>query len=270
MTATGLFEKLWKDYAAMNPQAGAIHAALEARGERVVNDHVAFRTFDLPRVSVQVLARPFLDAGYRDAGKGYEFPAKRLFARHFEPPVPGMPKVFISELKTGDFSPSLQEIVRGLVEQVPEALTETEDFLISGTAWKPVSRQVYQDLLKESEYAAWMSAFGFRVNHFTVFFNSLTSFRDLSELNAFIKSLGYGLNASGGEIKGSPAVLLEQSSTLAQPVEVVFDDRKEKIPACYYEFARRYKTADGRLFEGFLPESADKIFESTDFRKPQD
>lgn len=251
----------------MNPQAGAIHAALEKKGERVVNDHVAFRTFNLPRVSIDVLAAPFLTLGYKTRGPGYDFKAKRLFARHYEHPQPGLPKVFISELRVNEFSPALQKTIAQLVEQVPEALTRRDDFLISGAAWKPVTWQVYQDLLKESEYAAWMAAFGFRVNHFTVFFNALKSFSDFAALNSFIKGLGYPLNAVGGEIKGSAAVYLEQSSTMAQPVEVAFADRKEKIPGCYYEFARRYPMPDGKLFQGFLPESADKIFESTDVRK---
>ena len=35
------------------------------------------------------------------------------------------------------------------------------------------------------------------------------------------------------------------------------------IPCCYYEFAKRYTQADGKLFRGFVAQSADKIFEST-------
>ena len=75
------------------------------------------------------------------------------------------------------------------------------------------------------------------------------------------------MNAVGVEIKGTQDVYLEQSSTLAYPVKVSFADRDETIPGCYYEFARRYPMPDGKLFQGFLPDSADKIFESTDYRK---
>jgi hypothetical protein len=35
------------------------------------------------------------------------------------------------------------------------------------------------------------------------------------------------------------------------------------VPACYYEFARRYPIANGELYQGFIAASADKIFEST-------
>jgi hypothetical protein len=263
-----LLEKLWKDYAAMNQQAGVLHAALEKRGEKVVNDHVAFRTLDFPKAGIGVLAAPFLKLGYKEAsGKGYHFPAKKLFAKHYEHPEPGRPKIFISELKVKECSPETQKTLRSLIDQMPDALSKSEDFLIAGTPWKPVSWQTYQALLKESEYAAWMAAFGFRVNHFTVFFNALKTFKDLAELNAFIKAAGFELNAVGGEIKGAKNVYLEQSSTLAYPVEVSFSDRREKIPACYYEFARRYPIADGKLFQAFLPDSADKIFESTNYKK---
>lgn len=262
-----LLEKLWLNYSAMNKQAGKIHQALEARGEKVVNDHVAFRTFNLPEVNIEVLAAPFLKLGYRTVGEGYHFKEKKLFARHYEHPRPDKPKIFISALKVDEFSQRLQKVIRYLAAQIPKKLPLDPDFLVSGAPWAKISWQTYLDLLSESEYAAWMSAFGFRVNHFTVFFNALKTFMDLNELNRFIKKLGFELNASGGEIKGSKDVFLEQSSTLAYPVEVEFSDKKETIPGCYYEFARRYLLPNGKLFQGFLPESADRIFESTNVRR---
>ena len=49
--------------------------------------------------------------------------------------------------------------------------------------------------------------------------------------------------------------------------EVEFTDgaTKEtaKVPACYYEFAKRYARPDGVIFGGFVAKSADKILEST-------
>jgi hypothetical protein len=130
-----------------------------------------------------------------------------------------------------------------------------------------VTHTEYKTLLEESEYAAWMSAFGFRVNHFTVNVNALKKFNNLQALNDFIKSNGYKLNAAGGEIKGSKDVYLEQSSTLADKVKVQFSDGTFEIPSVYYEFALRYKLADGKLYQGFVEKSADKIFESTDTKQ---
>ena len=117
--------------------------------------------------------------------------------------------------------------------------------------------------MKESDYAGWVAAFGYRPNHFTVFINALKSFSDITELNTFLKGQGVQLNASGGEIKGTPQVFLEQSSTLANNIEVEFTDGKLTVPACYYEFAKRYALPTGELYQGFVAASADKIFEST-------
>ena len=58
MKAADIFERLWKQYAGDNPSAGQIYNFF-SKGERVINDHVAFRTFDDPRVRIDVLAKPF-------------------------------------------------------------------------------------------------------------------------------------------------------------------------------------------------------------------
>lgn len=261
-----LFEKLWKNYSSINPQAHAIHEALVKRGEAVVNDHIAFRTFSFPETHIEVFARPFLECGYQFHSGGYHFEDKKLNARFLIHPHPDYPKVFISQLEHEKFSKELQRVVTDLVKQIPQKLMKSEDFLTAGGVWKPVSYSVYKTLLSESEYAAWMAAFGLRVNHFTVSFNALKTFRDLHELNTFIRGLGFPLNTVGGEVKGAPKDLLEQSSTLAYPVKVAFSDGEYEIPGCYYEFAKRYPGPDGKLFQGFVPASADKLFESTDVR----
>ena len=132
----------------------------------------------------------------------------------------------------------------------------------AGRPWQ-VKRAEYESLLLESEYAAWVAAFGFRVNHFTVLVNALTTFPDLQSLDAFLLDHGFTLNEAGGTIKGTPAERLEQSSTRADSIDIEFSDARMRVPSCYYEFARRYALADGELFHGFVPASADKIFEST-------
>ena len=78
-----------------------------------------------------------------------------------------------------------------------------------------------------------------------------------------IKENGYKLNESGGEIKGTPEELLEQSSIIADLQKVDFSGTIYNIPSCYYEFAKRYETKDGEIYQGFIAKSADKIFEST-------
>ncbi len=108
-----------------------------------------------------------------------------------------------------------------------------------------VDRATYAALLDESEYAAWVAAFGFRVNHFTVDVNRLTTIADLAELNALLRAAGFTLNEAGGAIKGTPADRLEQSSTRADEVDVAFAEGVARVPSCYYEFARRYPLPSG-------------------------
>jgi len=266
MKADTIFEKLWEQYIAENPGAGQIHNLFLKEGERVVNDHVAFRSFDDPRVNIDVLARPFLEAGYVPAGE-YHFEVKKLKARHYElPGDPEAPRVFISELMLDEFSEELRSTIREQLDAVPQEQLASPDLIFQGSIFTSISYATYMHLREESEYAAWMYAFGYRANHFTVSINYLEKFQGIAEVNSFLKANGFQLNSSGGEIKGTPEQLLEQSSTLADQVKVDFSDGSHTIPGCYYEFARRYQDAKGKLFSAFIAGSADKIFESTDYR----
>ncbi len=91
-----------------------------------------------------------------------------------------------------------------LVDQLPDSLIQSETFAMAGRPWK-MTYALYSELAKESEYASWVAAYGFRPNHFTVNINKLKKFSDILILNEFIKSKGYTLNTSGGEVKGTPA-----------------------------------------------------------------
>lgn len=259
-----LFADLWRDYSALNPLAYRVRDLFIAQGEEVLNDHVAFRTFNHPTVDLDRFLKIFAQLGYVQGGK-YHFKEKKLYAIHLEPADTKLPKVFISQLLTEQLSARAQAIIHGLIAQIPHLYAEREDFIYSGRPWA-VSFSQYQELVQESEYAAWMAAFGFRVNHFTVSVNHLRKYTTIAQVNQFLKSHGYQINSSGGEIKGSPEVYLEQSSTLANKVSVQFSDGEFAIPSVYYEFALRYRLPTGQLYQGFVEKSADKIFESTDAR----
>ncbi|QJR80569.1 DUF1338 domain-containing protein [Alteromonas pelagimontana] len=258
-----LYSNMWKDYVSITPSAHKIHALLvsEEDGEEIVNDHVAFRTFDLDKTSLDKLAAHFLNLGYEAKGD-YNFEAKKLTAKHFEHPDDTKPKVFISELRVKELSDQAQNIIQKLVDQMDEDVVTADNFLYSGRHWD-VSKQDYDTLLSESEYAAWLAAWGFRANHFTVSVNHLGQTNELAEVNSLLKDAGVVLNTSGGEIKGGESVYLAQSSTMADRAEVSFSDETVAIPSCFYEFAQRYKLPEGKLYQGFVAASADKIFEST-------
>lgn len=237
------------------------------RGENVINDHVAFRTFDDPRINVDALGKFFIELGYEAKGD-YHFSVKKLYAKHYEHKTnPLKPKIFISELKTREFSQELQNTVKTCVDKIPADKLNSLDLLYAGTLWGELDYDTYQKLLSESEYAAWMYAFGFRANHFTVLVNELKTLTSVEEVNAFLKEQNIALNTSGGEIKGSMSEYLEQSSTIANKVDMKFKQGTFQVLNSYYEFARRYPLDNGQLYQGFVATSADKIFESTDIKR---
>ncbi len=267
MQAQQIFDRLWADYTTQNPEAKKIHDYFTTEGEIVENDHIAFRTFFDTRINVDVLARPFLDAGYVQKGY-YIFEDKHLTAKHFEhKTLKNAPRVFISQLMTDQFSRGLQSVVKQCAARVSDELVFGNELVFAGNVWGPPSYETYEMLRKESEYAAWLYVYGFVTNHFTVSINSLRKFNTIQKVNQFVKEKGFLLNSSGGEVKGTPEELLEQSSTKAAFQMVNFVDGDFEIPSCYYEFAFRYPDTDGKLYSGFIAKSADKIFESTDFYK---
>ncbi|GEM76791.1 DUF1338 domain-containing protein [Vibrio sagamiensis] len=262
MTPDVLFDSLWKDYIhRLCPSAAKVHQLLQ-ENEPLINDHIALRTFDVAPLGLATLAQPFLDVGYLPGGD-YMFESKKLIATHFEHPNPKQPKVFISELKVNDCSEQLQTIVHKLVEQVDVAKVAQHDFLYGGRLWD-LSYEDFKVLAQESEYASWLAAHGYGANHFTVSVNQLSQYHEVQQVNDYLRQSGFIINESGGEVKGTPAVLLEQSSTMADKVPVTFIDGTELVPGGFYEFAKRYPMENGKLYPGFVAASADKIFESTD------
>ncbi|WP_260259989.1 DUF1338 domain-containing protein [Vibrio intestinalis] len=261
MTPDLLFQSLWDDYTErLCPSAGNVHRLLK-EDDPLINDHIALRTFNLEPVNLSVLATPFLQLGYQEAGD-YLFESKKLVAKHYEHPDPRQPKVFISELKVEECSEQLQTLVKKLVAEVDASQLKGFDFLFSGRPWSLEHRD-YQLLAEESEYASWVAAHGYGANHFTVSVNQLNQFEEVQQVNDHLSAAGFLINQSGGEVKGSPEVLLEQSATMADKVKVDFDDGVYQIPGGFYEFAKRYPMANGELYSGFVAASADKIFEST-------
>jgi hypothetical protein len=261
MTIRELFDSMWDLYARINPQVVKVKELMELHeAGPVQNDHIAIRTFNHPRINRHVLAKPFLDSGYR-AVEDLQFEKKKLDATYYLHDDEDLTRVFISELKIEEFSPELQATINRLVDEIPNRATEQFDFCNSGSPWNMITKETYDFLKTESEYAAWVATFGFIVNHFTISVTDCDSFDNLDQVNSYLKENGYRINDSGGEIKGSVEQGLEQSSIMAEDISVEFDSLEYEthdIPGCYYEFALRHNG-----FDGFIAGSADKIFEST-------
>jgi hypothetical protein len=263
--AQKIFDRLWLDYTSRNPEVKKIYDLFVSEGELVLNDHLAFRTFNDPRVNIEVFSNPFIKAGYIYKGE-YTFEEKHLYARHYEHKTfSNAPRVFISELITKDFSGFVQKTAQKIIDQIPNNLLVPDELIFSGSPWEVPSFEVYKQLRNESEYAGWIYIHGYRANHFTVNVNALKKYDSVQKVNQFLKNNGILLNDSGGEIKGTPQELLEQSSTKSGIITIKFKEGEFPVPSCYYEFAKRYPDKDGKLYSGFTAKSADKIFESTNY-----
>lgn len=255
-------EKAWSRYVQITPDAPKVHGLLEGRGEKVLNDHIAFRTFNLPGIGRHEVGAIFERWGYRKSGEVLEFPEKKLKANYWLHERDEFPKVFVSELLLEEVSSGLRAWIEEITKPWKGRKIGADDLL--QTNWEPIDYASYEKFYSESEYAAWTAAFGIQLNHFTVSINHLKTFSGIHELNGFLQANGIVLNEAGGLVKGTPSELLEQSSTKARKVDCEFSDGKHEILGCYYEFAKRYPIpGTDRLFEGFIPKSADKIFEST-------
>jgi hypothetical protein len=265
-----IFNRFWIPYSTQNPSAMRIFNLFADLGEKVVHDHIALRTFNDPRMNMDVIARVFVENGYEERGQ-YEFKAKKVLGRHYEHKTnPDAPKVFISELMLEQCSEFVQKTIRERLDTIDQTVYDDPMLVYKGSIWGKIPFQTYDTLRQESEYAAWTLVYGFRANHFAIKVNELKKFSTLQEVNKFVKENGYLMNIVGGsEIYGTPDELLEQSSTKAEIIPLEFSEGVFEVPSCFYEFTLRYPDQGGKQYSGFIAANADKIFESTNFYKKQ-
>ncbi|MCP5467817.1 MAG: DUF1338 domain-containing protein [Deltaproteobacteria bacterium] len=262
-----LFDQLWEFYATQNPQVPEIHNLLSRREDlaNLVNDHIALRTFADPRINLEILAKNFTRLGFEEQAS-YELAEKNVFAKYYVHPSGQWPKVFISELQLDSLSQKAQALIQELIGQIPEKVLQSHALCAMGRPWD-LNYSTYQKLQQESEYAAWMSAHGFQMNHATLSVNDMTSFANLEALVSFLEENGFEMNGQDSNQEIQKAFdphgdyLLKQASTLAAKVNVKFLDGERIIPGCYYEFIERFQG-----YEGFDPGNASKIMESTNMR----
>lgn len=263
-------------------EAGIIHQAHD-----IENDHIAFRTMGVEHLGIASLEKIFLHYGYerRDC---YNFAKKKLTAYWYHPPTPAHPRIFISELRVAELSPEIQAIIHSYTAEVtadPVNRLDLDDGLavdafLHQPLWRRPTKQDYDLLSMESEYAAWVIYNRYYLNHFTISVHNLPpGFDTIAQFNDFLEANGFRLNDAGGKIKVSGDGKLIQSSTVAEMVEAKFDDGQggtvmHQISGSYVEFAERrvldefaHLTPDGierrHRRDGFDAENADNIFEST-------
>lgn len=297
--ATTLFTRLWHQFTERVPYATKYKEMVEAKGGKVVNDHLAFRTFNTHTGEQPggILAiRHILSClNYRIAER-YEFPKKKLAAAHFVCREEGMPKVFVSQLEVEMLPEWAQELIHNAVKDTPYLLsdksiellnllkengelpTEAAGFLLDdlfryfSRPWEVPPREEVLKLNDISQYGAWVLLHGNSVNHFTALINeqAVAEWPDMEATVAALKANGVPMkDAIEGE-RGSP---LRQTATLAvkEDVDVRGENGTETLTwtYAYYELAERgLVTENGEqlLFNGFLTGQAARLFGLTKTR----
>ena len=285
---TEILESLFLVYSKRVPDVNKITTAMIKKGlvnnqNEIVNDHIAFRTMGVKNLGINSFEKIFLKHGYKKMDF-YHFDAKKLDAYWYAPPSNDLPRIFISELKVDNLSIKAQEIIKSYTNTVTNDPVDKIDLnnslqvseYLQTPLWRLPTKNDYESLLFESEYAAWVIYNRYYLNHYTISVHDLPGeYSDLNQFNEFVKSLGIKLNKSGGEIKVSKDKLLRQSSSVANQIEAKFSEGEKKLIAgSYVEFAERnilpefskinnLKIERKHRREGFETGNADKIFEST-------
>jgi hypothetical protein len=294
---SSLLQELWVRYKSRVQYAATYQKMVEERGGQVQNDHIAFRTINVPcgqPAGVEALTRIFLPLGYVQKDK-YIFTDKKLTSWHYEHLLmPNNPKLFISQLEVDQLTPDTGKLIKNTISDAVD-LVSTEDLkllkqlekgkvddaagkqLVQNLVkffvrpWSPPKRNVVQDVNKESQYAAWTLLHGNSVNHFTAYINH-QNVKEWPDLEATVNALREAGLPMKAEFEGARGSKLRQSSTQAwdEECDVIESDGKPgrlNWSYAYYELAERgvIPGPDGKLirFQGFLGEQATNLFEMT-------
>lgn len=291
-----LLTRLWVMYLDRVSYAREYQRLVIERGGSVVNDHIAFRTFNTHTgeqpEGIRAIKHIISCLEYVPVEK-YNFKKKKLNAVHFEHPDPMFPKLFVSQLEVEELPEWAQQIIKNTVKETPYLLSDESisllatlkekgelprvagEMLVNDLAQyfrRPWNVPQKDDVLKVndvSQYAAWVLLHGNAVNHFTAFVNyqNVSEWPDLESTCKGLADAGIPMKET---LEGEKGSKLQQSATLAvkEEVEVKGDDGIEKMPwtYAYYELAERglvIENGEEKLFSGFLGEQARHLFDMT-------
>ncbi len=295
-----LLDELWWQYLRRVPYAKAYADMVTSKGGKVVNDHIAFRSFnshtgEQPE-GIRAIKHILNYLDYKPTGK-YSFKKKKLNAIHFEHHNSLFPKIFVSQLEVSELPDWAQQMINEAVVDTPYLLSdnaiellnllketgslpkEAADLLVLELAgyfrrpWDVPQKEAVLKLNDVSQYAAWVLLHGNSVNHFTAFINyqEVPEWPDLATTCKALAEAGVPMKEN---IEGKAGSILQQSSTQAikELVEVVNgngDVEKIKWTYAYYELAQRGVIEENgvpKLFSGFLGEQANHLFDMTQTR----
>jgi len=291
-----LFDRLWQNYIERVSYAKTYVDLVSSKGGKVVNDHIAIRTFNTHTgeqpEGIRALKHILSYLEYKPAAK-YSFQKKKLNAVHFEHPDELFPKIFVSQLEVEQLPEWAQELIHSHVKDTHYLLsdksiellnllkehgtlpTEAAEFLVGDLVqyfrrpWDIPQKSAVLKLNDVSQYAAWVLLHGNSVNHFTAFIN-YQDVKEWPDLETTCRALAQAGVPMKDTIEGEKGSKLQQSSTQAvkEEVKVRTEIGIEEITwtYAYYELAQRGLISENgveKMFTGFLGEQATHLFDMT-------
>ena len=291
-----LLNRLWEAYLSRVPYARKYSELVTQKGGDVVNDHIAFRTFNTHTgeqpEGIRAIKHLLNFLEYKAVGK-YEFKKKKLTAIHFEHPDELFPKIFVSQLEVDQLPEWAQHEIHQAAVDTPYLVSDQSLELLSmlksdghiprvaaealvvdlaqyfRRPWAVPKKEVVLRINDVSQYAAWVLLHGNSVNHFTAFINH-QNVKEWPDLETTCKALAEAGIPMKETLEGDKGSKLQQSATQAvkEEVEVIGDDGLEKMSwtYAYYELAQRNyieENGEKKLFSGFLGDQAAHLFDMT-------
>jgi hypothetical protein len=243
-----LLDALWRRFEAEVPYARTF---VELAGGDFTNDHIALRSLKREGSApsgIELFAPVFERLGWVRAGS-YVFHDTDIQAIHLSHPR-GLPRIFVSEVLVEKLTTKAQQILTKLPPD-PEPPADLDAL----GAWfapqrVPLTERELLLLGAASQYAAWVAAFGRKVNHFTA---AVTNIERWAER---LRAAGVPMKEG---IEGDRDSGLRQTATQAAALPVPLEGGGSKPrPYAYFEIAERKPG-----FDGFLVPQARNLFDLT-------
>ncbi|MEK9726473.1 MAG: DUF1338 domain-containing protein [Candidatus Margulisiibacteriota bacterium] len=171
------------------PDASRIVAIVQARGDRIINDHIAFRS-----IHIESILTIFLHLGYEvrfdhSTGQPFNFEQKKLTAVWLKHPNKNVPRIFVSQFRFTEGSEQLQKIIGKYLKDWKDPINDLDlndaqaiNEYLHTAQWPTPTYSDYLEIQKESEYVAWVLFNKYYLNHFTLSIHELSSFEFESDL----------------------------------------------------------------------------------------
>ncbi len=253
MTHTDLINNIIQNFEKDSTSFESVLNLLELHEEKSVIDHVSFRTFDFPNISIDILAVPFVESGYREIER-YKYSTNDIKARYYEHTTDKTaPLIYFSELSTYKFSSFLQNTVKELVNKIPIEILCTEKILTTSHPWSSIQHSIYKKIKQESEYAAGIYVNGFKPHHLGVRINHFQKLDSINKLSSFLKENKILFIPKKHSGKSHIIPLIEQLELTLKEKKKAFSDGVFNIPSPGIEFTKRNYYENNKMFMGFLP-----------------